>query len=215
MAGSTAAALAPSLGPVDRPRRPALAVGRGHSRRSIHGRGTGATKPASSGADLGRGAGHRPSLAPRREALRVPGALGRAKPTPRSSTARRAASEPHRRRRGAPERGVRRGHPPRISRGATQRRPDLQDPRIPRLICRVERSKRGDRMVERCVAPLRGGELALIRGRRSQPVAGRSLRRPTNAPRRREDLHPGRRRRRGSIPSPLVRRRLAHPSRSG
>ena len=75
------------------------------------------------------------------------------------------------------------------------------------------RSKRGDRMVERCVAPLRGGESALVRGRRSEPVAGRSLRRPTNAPRRREDLHPGRRRRRGSIPSPLVRRRLAHPSR--
>ena len=103
MAGPTAVAFAPSLGPVDRPQRLALALGRGHSRRSVHGRGTRATKPATSGAGLGRGPGRRPPLAPRRKALRVPGALGRPNATPRNSAARRAASEPRRRRRGAPD----------------------------------------------------------------------------------------------------------------
>jgi len=82
-------------------------------------------------------------------------------------------------------------------------------PRVPRDVSGVERSKRNARVVERCVASLRGGKSALIRGRQSGQVVGRSLQRPTNPSRRREGLHPGRRRRQGSIPSALVRRRVA------
>ena len=185
MASSTAISFAAGLGPVDRSRRPALAVGRGHSRRSVHDRRTRAAESATSGAGLGRGPDRDPPLAPRRTALRIPRALGRANATRRVPGARRLPSEPHRRRHRTPDGRARRSHHPGIPPGTTQRRPTLQDPGLPGDVSGEERSKRGDRMVERCVASVRGEQSALIRGRRSEPVAGRSPRRPTKAARRR------------------------------